>query len=523
MSSASDELTAFEADYEVIVIGAGFSGIGAGIKLKEAGIDDFVLLEQAGDIGGTWRDNTYPGVAVDLTSFTYQYSFEPNPDWSRAFAPGPELKKYADHCVDKYGIRDRIRLNTRVTELRFDEVRHCWWVLLPSGEQLSARFVIPVPGGLTIPKRPEIEGLEEFEGTTMHTARWDHEHDLSGERVAIIGTGATAVQVVPAIAPSVGHLDVYQRTPIWLLPKADAPLHWPIRAMFRYVPLTQYSMRWTAAALNEMLMVLGVNYNREFPQLVKAIESICRAHLRRQVSDPELRDKLTPRYGFGCKRPSFSNHYLRTFMRENVELVTEPIERITPNGIRSADGRERAIDTLILATGFKVFEPGNAPPFPTIGRRDAELGKFWDEHRYQAYQGVSTPLFPNLFSVLGPYGFTGASYFALIETQLKHILRVIKEARRRGSTMVEVRQDAHDRFFAEVMRRRGSQVFYNNSCGGSNSYYFDRHGDTPILRPSSGIEAWWRAGHFDLDDYAYEARRELAPHASSKRGARTAA
>ncbi len=203
--------------------------------------------------------------------------------------------------------------------------------------------------------------------------------------------------------------------------------------------------------------------------------------------------------------------------------MTEPIERITPTGIRAVDGTERAIDTLILATGFKVFEPGNAPPFPTIGRGGAELGSFWDEHRYQAYHGVSAPLFPNLFSVLGPYGFTGASYFALIETQLKHILRVLKEARRRDSTLVEVRQGAHDRFFAEVMRRRGSQVFYNNSCGGSNSYYFDRHGDTPILRPSSGIEAWWRAGHFDLDDYAYGALGERAPQVASERGATAAA
>ncbi len=305
-------------DHEVLVIGAGFGGIGAAIKLKQAGIRDFLVVEQAGDIGGTWRDNTYPGVAVDVSSFTYSFSFEMNPEWSRAYAPGTELKAYADHCVDKYGLRPHIRLNTRMVSGEFDPVNHLWRGTTADGEMITSRYVVGAPGMLTQPKPPDIPGVADFAGPTLHTARWDHGIALDGKRVAVIGTGATSVQLVPAIADRVSSLAVYQRTPIWVAPKPDLEIPAPMRVLFRTVPGAQKSLRAATTALTETFMTLGIVHNRQLPLLVKGIEALCTAHLRRQVPDPELRAKLTPRYGFGCKRPSFSNEYFRTFTRPHV-------------------------------------------------------------------------------------------------------------------------------------------------------------------------------------------------------------
>ncbi|MFI9503985.1 flavin-containing monooxygenase [Nocardia sp. NPDC052566] len=490
-------------DYQVAVVGAGFGGIGMGIKLKEAGFHDFVMIEQAADIGGTWRDNTYPGVAVDVSSFTYSFSFEPNPDWSRAYAPGRELKAYADHCVDKYGLRAHIVLNTEVAAAEFDEKAHLWRVTLADGRVFTARFVVAAVGVLTQPKPPDIPGVGDFAGKTIHTARWAHDYDLTGKRVAVIGTGATSVQLVPAIADRVEHLDVYQRTPIWVAPKPDATIPAAVRSLFRRVPAAQLGTRMMTTALTETVMTLGIVHNKQLPLLVKGIEQICLRHLHRQVPDPVLRAKLTPQYGFGCKRPSFSNDYFRTFTRAHVDLITEGIERVTENGIVTRDGVHREIDTLILATGFKVFEFGNTPPFPIHGRDGIELGAWWDEQRYQAYQGITMPKFPNAFTIAGPYGFTGGSYFQLIENQSRHVIRCLEQARSTGATFLEVKQAAHQRYFDWALRRVRDGVFYNNHCGAAHSYYFDKHGDTPILRPSSAVEAWWDSRTFSLRDYEF--------------------
>lgn len=490
-------------DFEVAVIGAGFGGIGAGIKLREAGIDSFVILEKAADLGGTWRDNTYPGVAVDITSFTYSFSFEQNPGWSRVFAPGAELLAYANHCADKYGLRPHLRFDVTVTKAVFDEAADVWRLHTGDGTVLTVRFVISATGGLTQPKVPEIAGVESFAGKTIHSARWDHGYDLGGKRVAVIGTGATAVQVVPSIAPIVRKLHVFQRTPIWVMPRPDAEIPGWLADVFRQHPLTQSSARAVTTALTELVMVLGVVYNRQAPWVTKGLELLCREHLRRQVDDPAIRARLTPRYGFGCKRPSFSNDYLRTFNRQNVELVTDPIERVIPSGVVTRDGATREIDTLVLATGFKVFEPGNIPTYEAYGRNGVELGAFWREHRFQAYEGASVPGFPNYFGVLGPYSFSGSSWFAMVEAQTTHALRCIREARRRLATCVEVRREPHDAYFEDIQRRQRNTVFFNNDCHDARSYYFDPNGDAPFLRPSSGLEMWWRARHFDLDHYRY--------------------
>jgi cation diffusion facilitator CzcD-associated flavoprotein CzcO len=491
-----------EPQHEVVVIGAGFSGIGAAIALKRAGIDDFVIFERADAIGGTWRDNTYPNVAVDIPSLTYQFSFEMNPDWSRLFAPGAEVWAYAEHCVDKYGLRDHLRLGQEVTTATFDE-RNDVWRLRIGRRVVTTRFLICALGALTQPKAPDIPGVDKFAGTTVHTARWDPGLDLGGQRVGVIGTGATAVQLVPWIADRAAHTYVFQRTPIWVLPKPDVAIPAPVRAAFKYLPFVQDSVRLGASAAVEVGMVAGVIYNRQAPAISRGVEQLGRAWLRRQVAAPVLRDQLTPRYGFGCKRPSFSNDYYRTFTREDTTLVTDPIARITPTGIRTKDGEHRKLDTLVLATGFLVSEPENTPSIPLTGRAGLGLREFWHSERFQAYHGTSVPGFPNLFSIFGPYAATGSSWMFMVEYQSHHAVRVIKEARKRRATAVEVRQEPHDRYFADILRRQQNTIFFNNNCGPANSYYFDHHGDAPFLRPATALESWWRSRRFDLDDYRY--------------------
>ena len=307
-------------DYEIVVIGAGFSGIGAAIKLQQARLDNFVILEQAADLGGTWRDNTYPGVAVDITSLTYSFSFAQNPGWSRLFAPGDEIRRYADRCADDYGLRDHMRFNTRVHQATFDEAENIWRIESSTGT-ITARYIITACGGLTQPKAPDVDGLDRFEGKVMHTARWDHDYDVKGKRVAVIGTGASAVQVIPAIAPEVGTLHVFQRTPPWVLPKPDREIPRWMSWLFRTIPATQTGLRMLTSALTELVLVTGLIHHRQLPIVVRRIEALCTRHLQRQVSDPELRDKLTPRYAFGCKRPCFSSDYFPALTRDNVELV----------------------------------------------------------------------------------------------------------------------------------------------------------------------------------------------------------
>ena len=491
-------------DHEVIIVGAGFSGIGTAIKLDEAGIGDFLILEQADDVGGTWRANTYPGLAVDIPSLTYQFSFEMNPDWSRVFAPGAEVKAYADHCVDKYGLRPRLRLSTRVEKAVFDEDEHVWRVHLGGGEVVTARHLVSALGVLTQPKAPDIPGLGDFAGKTMHTAEWDHDHDLHDRRVAIIGTGATAVQLVPRAASWAQQLYVFQRTPIWVFPKLNLEIPWFVRWLYRHVPGLQNLVRLIASAAVEVGMTVGVAHNRQLPFITRAIERFGRGFLRRQIPDPVLREKLTPKYGFGCKRPSMSNHYHRSFLRDDTELVTEPIERVTASGIRTTDGKEREVDTLVLATGYLVTDPENVPPIPIVGRGGVSLGDFWQENRFQTYEGTTVPGFPNAYSVFAPYALTGSSWMFMIEYQAHHIVRVITESHRRGATLAEVRREPHERFFADTLRRQQNTVFFNNRCGLSNSYYFDKHGDAPFLRPATAIESWWRSKTFDLDHYRYE-------------------
>ncbi|MFE3322284.1 flavin-containing monooxygenase [Nocardia sp. NPDC059195] len=493
-------MTTTGIDHEIIIVGAGFSGIGVAIELRKAGFDDYLIIDEADGVGGTWHWNTYPGVAVDIPSFSYQYSFEQRTDWSRVYAPGRELKAYAESCVDKYGLRPRIRFGTTVIGADFDEPADRWVLHTADGSELTARFVISATGVLTRPKLPDIPGIETFSGTVMHTSRWDHRQDLRGKRVAIIGTGASAVQVIPEIASQVEHLTVFQRTPIWCLPRPDLPLPLAARLALK-VPGGRTLTRLVSQTYVEFTFPLAAHYHRSLPTAAIG-ERAGLAHLRRQVKDPAIRAALTPKYALGCKRPSFSNDYLSTFNRSNVTLETDPIGEITATGVRTAEGTEHRADVLILATGFKVMESGNMPTYDLRGVDGRDLEKWWDENRLQAYEGVSVPGFPNFFSIIGPYGYNGASYFTLIENQTRHILRCLHHARTHDADRIEVTEEANDRYFREMLARRGGQVFWDESCATANSYYFDKHGDVP-LRPNSTLESAWRSSHFPLTDYVF--------------------
>jgi cyclohexanone monooxygenase len=486
-------------DHEIVIIGAGFSGIGTAINLDRAGFDDYLIVEAGRGYGGTWYWNRYPGLAVDIPSFSYQFSFEQVDSWTRTYAPGAELRAYAEHCARKYGLPDRTRFGTKIAAATFDAAAHAWRLETDEGDTIVARHVIDGTGVLTVPKQPDIEGLDGFAGEVVHTARWDDAVELAGKRVAVIGTGASAIQLIPEIAEEVEQLVVFQRTPIWCLPKLDYALPAPVRRAMGLVPGAKRGLRLLSQTLVELTFPLAAHYHDPL-KLATRFEDQARRYIRSQVRDPELAEKLTPKYGMGCKRPSFHNTYLATYNRANVTLETDPIARVTASGIETASGERHDIDVLVLATGFKVFDPGNFPKYPVTGRDDVELGQWWRENRYQAYEGVSVPGFPNYYLVCGPYGYNGSSYFNLIETQSKHIVRVLRHARDRDATAVEVSREANDRYFAEMLRRRPRQVFWQDTCGLANSYYFDEHGDVP-LRPSPTIETIWRAARFPLADY----------------------
>jgi cation diffusion facilitator CzcD-associated flavoprotein CzcO len=490
-------------DHEVAIIGAGLGGLGMAIALQRGGIGDFVVLERAGDIGGTWRDNTYPGIAVDIPAQAYQFSFELKPDWSHTFAPGAEVRAYIDQVADRYGLRDHIRLRSEVISRAWDERHHFWRLQTPDGE-LTARFVVSAIGAFVNPRPCGIPGVEDFQGVVLRSSAWDHSIALAGKRVAIVGTGASAIQIIPEIALTVARLDVYQRTPIWVGPKINPPTPRWLQALYRRRPALQQAVRARLTRAVEAGLVGLVVDHDKFGWITRLGGWLGRHVWYRQVRDPDVRRRLTPSYEIGCKRPSVSNTYLRTFNRPGVELISEPIERVTPHGVRTADGREREIDVLVLATGFRLAtDPENYRSNPVKGRDGFDLAAFYADNRARSYESVSLPGLPNHFMIFGPYGWTGGTWHVLVETASHHIVRLLHETRRRGVTSVEVKEEAAERWTQFVTDRLLRSLWHVGSCASSHSYYFDHHGDTPFLRPTSSTQAWRAARTFPLDDYRY--------------------
>ena len=474
-------------EIEVLIVGAGLSGIGAAIACLRHGHTSITVLEASTEPGGTWRDNTYPGIAVDIPSASYCFSFENDYPWSRKFATGAEIQRYVRHCAEKYGVTPHIRYRSRVVRCEFDAAHDIWNTRLDDGRVVTSRYVIAATGLFGLPKLPAIAGLDTFAGTAIHTGRWDHGHDLAGKRVAIIGTGASAVQIVPAIAARVAELRVFQRTPIWISPKPDRALRPPSRFSPRRFAVTRSLVRTASEASLEFLTFAIVNYRR-LPFIVRLLQRGFRASMLRQVTDSKTAEQLLPRYGLGCKRPAPSNEYLRAFNRENVRLITKPIARISPEGIVTDDAALHAVDTIILATGFLTTEQRNNPPFEVVGSDGVELGQLWAERGRQAYAGVSMPGFPNFFLIAGPYS-GGFNWFAMLEASVEHIVACLNGARARGVTRVEVERHAHERYMRHMRQRADGTVFKDASCASANSYYIDRHGDASLALPHTPM---WR-------------------------------
>ena len=487
--------------FDVVIVGAGFGGIGAAIQLNRLGYDNIVILDREDDLGGTWHVNRYPGLTVDVPSTTYSYWFEPNPYWSRLYAPGEELKRYAEHVADKYDVRRYMRFNTTVEGARWDDDAQVWEVALADGETLTTRFLICATGFLSQPCTPDIPGVDTFNGRIIHTARWDDSHSFKGRRAAIIGTGSTAVQVIPELAKEVAELTVYQRTPIWVMPKFDLGFSPAVQRLFARVPLAQRIVRWFTDTSMEFMMVIAMWKFRYFKRLNIAASNLARIHRFLSVRDKELRRKLTPDYDFGCKRPTMSNSYYRTFTKPHVHLETSGIERIEPDGIVTRDGTKRFIDTLVLATGFDVWEV-NLPAIELIGREGRNLGKWWRESRFQAYEGVSVPYFPNFLTVASPYAWLGLSWFNTVEYQMRHMDRLFRELQRRGGSTFEVTEQANARFLDRMTELLEDSVFYLGNCATSRSYWFNHSGESPLFRPTSVRTAVKEQNRFPLGDYA---------------------
>jgi cation diffusion facilitator CzcD-associated flavoprotein CzcO len=487
--------------FDAVIVGAGFGGIGAAIQLNRLGYENITILDREDDLGGTWHVNRYPGLTVDVPSTTYSYWFEPNPNWSRLYAPGAELKRYADHVADKYNVRRYMRFNTTVDGAHWDDEAQVWLVALADGETLRAQFLIVATGYLCQPRTPDIPGIDTFNGRVIHAAAWDDSYSLKGRRAAIIGTGSTGVQLIPELAKEVSELVVYQRTPIWVLPKFDFGFSPAVQRLFAKMPFAQRALRWSTDIFMDLMVVIAMWKFRYFKPVNKAASYIGALHRFLAIRDKDLRRKLNPDYDYGCKRPTLSNTYYPTFAKPNVHLETAGIERIEPDGIVACDGTKRVIDTLVLATGFDVWE-ANLPAIEVIGREGRDLGKWWRENRFQAYQGVSIPWFPNFLTQASPYAWVGMSWFNTVEYQMRHMNRLFGELQRRGASTFEVTEEANARFLDRMTELLDDSVFHLGNCATSRSYWFNSSGEAPLFRPTSVRNAVKEQDRFPLSDYA---------------------
>ena len=491
--------------FGIAILGAGLGGLGTAIRLKQEGVEDFVVFERDSDVGGTWWANTYPGCQCDVPSHLYSYSFAPNPSWTRTYPLQEELGKYARDCADRYGVRDRIRLRCEVIGAQWDEDASLWRIETSDGP-FSANVLIAAPGFLSEPSIPSLPGLESFEGATFHTAQWNHDVDISGRRVAVVGTGASAIQTVPAIQPLVGHLSVFQRTPPWVMPHSDRPITDFERRMYRRFPALQRLVR-ALVYLSRELVVPGLAFE---PRLMKALQRIGLRHLENQVRDPELRAKLTPSYILGCKRILPSNDWYPALQQDNVELVTEGIREIVPDGIVTSDGRKHELDTIVLATGFKVTDITLAHRI-----RDAHgvsMADAW-QGSPQAYLGTSVAGYPNLFFVTGPNtGLGHNSLLFMIEAQLAFVVDAIRTTRRRGIGRIEVRRDAQEAYNAHIQRRLVRSVW---NTGGCSSWYLDATGKNTTIWPYFTWRYWQKTRRFDPAPYLLSNGAAPAPAATA--------
>lgn len=455
-----------KSNIRALIIGSGFAGLCAAIKLKRAGFNNFTILEAADRLGGTWRDNTYPGSGCDVPSFMYSFSFEPNSNWSRKYSPQSEILQYMEHCAEKYGLGPHLRFNARVAEASFDEAEGLWRVKLANGEDLSANFLIGATGQLNRPFMPSIPGREAFKGKVFHSARWDHDYPLEGKRVAVIGNGASAIQFTPIIAKRVERLTIFQRSPYWVAPKPDRPYRaWErallarsamLRKLYRLSIYLALEARWPVFASDGMMG--------------RCFAWVGRRDIEKHIGDPELRKALTPDFPIGCKRILLASDYYETLNRDNVELVTSPIAKITERGLETKDGRSHEADAIIYATGFEATN--FLPAIDIRGRGGRSLRDAWSGGA-SAYLGVAVAGFPNFFVMYGPNTNLGHnSIIYMIECQTRYILEWIKLAAREDLRYVDVKPEAMDAYNEQIQRKLGRTVWST----GCSSWYKNESG-----------------------------------------------
>jgi cation diffusion facilitator CzcD-associated flavoprotein CzcO len=468
-----------ESAVDVLIIGGGFSGLCMAIKLREAGMNSFLLIEKSDDIGGTWYDNRYPGCACDIPSHLYSFSFEPSPGWSRMYPGQQEIYDYLKRCVERYEIASNIRLNTRFHEAIWDEAEAVWRVTAGEGMRIRARLIVSGIGGLHVPHYPELKGIGRFVGPAFHSSTWDHSVDLEGKNVAVVGTGASAIQFVPQIAPRAGKLYLFQRTPPWIVPRMDFAIAEKWKRRFRRFPLIMRAFRQLIFWRQEF-RVLGFLGNRFVRR--KATE-IATHQLEKQVRDPKLRAALKPSYELGCKRVLVSDDFYPALTRPNVELVTDGIAEVREHSIVTADGVERPVDVLIFGTGFRATEA--LIGIRLVGRGGVEIHDAWRE-RMSAYLGVTVAGFPNLFLLLGPNtGLGHNSVVLMIEAQVRYVMSCLALMKRRRKRVLEVRPETQKQFVADIYRRLEGTVWQSGGC---RSWYQDpRTGENTTLWPGSVI------------------------------------
>jgi cation diffusion facilitator CzcD-associated flavoprotein CzcO len=456
----------------IAVVGAGFGGVAAAVMLRQAGHHDVTVFEKGERVGGVWNHNTYPGAACDVPSHLYEFSFAPNPRWSRRYAPQAEIQLYVENVARRFGVYDRVRTNTEVTRTTWDDARRKW-TLETSAGAFEADVVVTACGQLSVPSVPPIEGLDQFEGPRFHTAEWDHDVDLDGKRVAVVGTGCSAIQVVPAIRSRVAQVDVYQRSPGWTFPKMDFEYKERTKRLFARVPALQRLDRAAIFAFME----LGAAAMTNRPWLLVPFRAIARRQITSAIDDPELRRKVTPTDEVGCKRMMLTDEWYPTLTEPNVELVTDRIASVTPTGIRTQDGAERPADVLVLATGFKTH--GFVAPMEIVGAEGRPLAEEWADVA-RAYLGVSVPGFPNLFLIYGPNtnGGTGSVIFT-IESAVGHVIAALEAMEQARADRIEIRRPAAEAFDRELKAALHETVWHS----GCTSWYVDENGNDPNQWP----------------------------------------
>ena len=478
--------------FRVVIIGGGFSGLGIAAALKRRGIDDFVVLEKSERLGGTWRDNTYPGCACDVPSQLYSYSFAPRADWSLFFAEQTEIQEYTLDVATRFGLVQHVALDTEALETRFDEEREVWVIQTNHGV-IESQFVVGGQGPLHEPRIPDLPGLDAFSGTVFHSARWNHEHDLSGRRVAVVGTGSSAIQFIPKIQPQLEHLVVFQRTPGWVLPKPDHEISRAEIAAYRHVPGFQKLVREAIYGVTELLQRAQASH-----ETMKTVQKLAEWQLRRQVADPKLRAALTPDFTLGCKRMLLSNTYYPALTAPNTMLVPHAVARVTSDSVVGADGSEHQVDTLIFGTGFHVTDA--SPPARVFGRGGRRMSDVW-RGSPEAYLGTTVAGFPNLFLMLGPnLGNGHGSAFIIIEAQAKYIVDAIEQTEARGARSFEVKAGVQQAYNDQVQEALQTTVW---NAGGCKSWYIDGNGRNSTIYPWTTLDLRKRLARFDPRAFAF--------------------